>query len=160
MNKLNKLNELKKLNKLNKINKFHLIIVLFLSLIIISSTLLIYTNVSFAQTKKKDPVYKDHHQSCSNNNWKECVANCPEEKEPKERQPTQNPTPVPTPTTTPQPPFAIQTTTTTPSEIRCSTTNDCNINFVCCQNACHEESKGICRDINGDGIPDWLTYVG
>ena len=99
------------------------------------------------------------HMSCSNHKDSQCWGQCEAERlerEPREKTPKP---PVPTPTTTPAPPFG-QTTTTTPSEIRCSTTNDCNINFVCCQNACHEESKGICRDINGDGIPDWLTYVG
>jgi hypothetical protein len=155
---------LNKLNKLNKINKFHLTIGLFLT-VIIFSTLLIYTNVLFARNipNTGKPVYEDKHQSCSNDNRKECVANCPEEGRDIEREPKQSPTPVPTPTTTPQPPFAGQTTTTTtssmPLEVRCMSTNDCKIGFVCCQNVCREQSKGICRDINGDGIPDWLVYI-
>jgi len=99
-----------------------------------------------------------HHNSCSNH-VDVCISGCSDDnpKRMKEREPKQAP-PVPTPTTTPAPPFQ-QTATTTQSEIRCSTTNDCKIDFVCCQDACHEESKGICRDINGDGIPDWLVYI-
>jgi len=145
------------MNILNKINKFHLTIVLFL-IAIIFSTLLIYTNLSFAKTNP--PVYVDHHRACSNNNWRECVANC-RESNVREREPKQRP-PVPT-TPTPEPPFEqTQTTTTTQpifNEVRCSSTNDCNIGFVCCQNVCRKESEGICRDINGDGIPDWLVYI-
>jgi hypothetical protein len=93
-----------------------------------------------------------HHEGCSNE-VDVCIRGCTHDH--KERAPKQNP---PTTTTTPAPQFG-QTTTTTPSEIRCSTTNDCKINFVCCQNVCKDQSIGICRDVNGDGIPDWLVYI-
>lgn len=38
----------------------------------------------------------------------------------------------------------------------CQLNTDCKSGFICCQNLCRDQSSGICRDINGDGIPDWI----
>ena len=29
---------------------------------------------------------------------------------------------------------------------------------VCCGGGCRDPTKGICRDVNGDGLPEWLAY--
>jgi hypothetical protein len=127
--------------------------------IILVVTILFASDIVHAQVfkdkkGKKIGERRVEHQSCSNHR-EVCEGTCG--REAREREPKQRP-PVPT-TPTPEPPFARQTTTTTPSEVRCASTNDCNINSVCCQNVCRKESEGICRDINGDGIPDWLVYI-
>jgi len=137
------------------VSKYALIAMVVISLVFVSEFVFYANEVSGGKPGKQEKKYG--HGACSNKR-EVCISGCDKDIiDRPERKPKQTP-PVPTPTTTPAPPFG-QTTTTTQSEIRCSTTNDCNINFVCCQNACHEESKGICRDINGDGIPDWLVYA-
>ena len=34
----------------------------------------------------------------------------------------------------------------------------CKTGYICCENECRNYSKGICKDINGDEIPDWIPY--
>lgn len=41
----------------------------------------------------------------------------------------------------------------------CQSDGDCKSGFICCQNYCRDPSKGVCKDVNGDGIPDWVPYV-
>ena len=82
----------------------------------------------------------------------------------KERQPKQKPQTTTTTIPVEPPDISAKTTTTTTSnivvgEVRCAVTSDCNIGFVCCQNVCKKENEGICRDANGDGVPDWIPYV-
>jgi hypothetical protein len=40
----------------------------------------------------------------------------------------------------------------------CTANSDCDSGFTCCQKECHDSSTGVCRDINGDGILDWVSY--
>jgi len=34
----------------------------------------------------------------------------------------------------------------------------CDSDFICCRNKCMNSNDGICKDINGDGIPDWIPF--
>jgi hypothetical protein len=117
-----------------------------------------------------DWVYEKH---CGNGagDWT-CRGKCeaPAEREPRERQPKQNPPvgPVPTSIKTRPTPTTLPTlqtpsvTTTTPisSEVKqgCKTNGDCQNGFICCENICRDPSTGICRDINGDGILEWVQF--
>jgi len=35
----------------------------------------------------------------------------------------------------------------------------CNSGFVCCRSKCMSSNEGVCKDINGDGISDWVPYT-
>jgi hypothetical protein len=50
-------------------------------------------------------------------------------------------------------------TTTTTIKPACTTEGDCNTGFICCQAQCRDPNTGICRDVNGDGIPDWIPVT-
>lgn len=80
----------------------------------------------------------------------------------------QGPTPTPTPTPTPPPTSygrrtttkIITTTTSTQaafSIIPCSRNSQCSTN-LCCVGYCRNPQQGICRDLNGDGVPDWVEF--
>jgi hypothetical protein len=58
-----------------------------------------------------------------------------------------------------QPPTTTTTTTTQPPMqiTSCSSNSQCSTG-LCCQNQCRDSTKGVCRDINGDGILDWVPY--
>jgi hypothetical protein len=40
----------------------------------------------------------------------------------------------------------------------CKTNSDCSNESICCAKQCRDPNTGICRDVNGDGIPDWIPY--
>jgi hypothetical protein len=42
---------------------------------------------------------------------------------------------------------------------QCTTDSDCNSGFTCCYGTCYKKTEGTCKDINGDGIPDWIPYA-
>lgn len=46
--------------------------------------------------------------------------------------------------------------TTTTSAGTCE--NGCSSGFVCCENVCRDTTKGVCRDIYGNGVPVWVPY--
>jgi hypothetical protein len=129
-----------------------------LLLVIVLISAVFVNELAFYVKQVKGETWIERHGACSNKE-KVCIGSGCRERS--EKVPKQKP-PVPT-TPTPEPPFrqTTQTTTTAPAnyEVRCASTNDCNIGFVCCQNVCKKESEGICRDVNGDGIPDWLVYI-
>jgi len=109
---------------------------------------------------KDHSVYRRDHAGCSNNR-DTCISGCkePKEREPRERGPKG---PVPTTSTTPTtlPPVAVVTTTATGVAVNvgCKSNQDCTAGFICCANGCRDMSTGMCKDVNGDEIPDWVPY--
>jgi hypothetical protein len=112
---------------------------------------------------KDGSVSRRDHGSCSNNR-DTCISGC---KEPKEREPRERPEgprpkgPVSTSTTpTTLPPAVVATTTPTgvAANVGCETNQDCTAGLICCANDCRDTSTGVCKDLNGDEIPDWVPY--
>jgi hypothetical protein len=44
-------------------------------------------------------------------------------------------------------------------QAQCTIDSDCNTGFTCCYGTCYKRTEGMCKDINGDGIPDWIPYA-
>jgi len=108
---------------------------------------------------KDGSVTKRDHASCSNH-IDRCISGC---KPPKEREPREKKTkgPVSTSTTpTTLPPAVVATTTATgvAANVGCETNQDCTAGLICCANDCRDTSTGVCKDLNGDEIPDWVPY--
>jgi len=75
-----------------------------------------------------------------------------EEKQPPNAVPPIQPTPpIQTTTTTSQPTIVAETT--------CMIDGDCQSEFICCESKCRDPSTGICKDVNGDEIPEWAPYT-
>jgi len=107
-------------------------------------------------------VSRRDHGGCSNNR-DTCISGCrePREREPRER--PEGPRPTSTkPTTLPTtlPPAAGVTTTATgvAANVGCKSNQECTAGFICCASGCRDMSTGVCKDVNGDEIPDWVPY--
>jgi len=61
----------------------------------------------------------------------------------------QPPTP-PKPPATPKPPTVTETS--------CEADTDCYGGRICCIGKCRDSLTGVCKDINGDGVLDWVPY--
>jgi hypothetical protein len=42
---------------------------------------------------------------------------------------------------------------------QCRLDSDCGTGYTCCYGTCFSKSDGVCRDINGDEILDWVPYA-
>jgi hypothetical protein len=42
------------------------------------------------------------------------------------------------------------------AELRCEKDEDCGTGRICCRGSCEDPRKGVCVDIDGDGIPEWV----
>jgi hypothetical protein len=62
------------------------------------------------------------------------------------------------PTTIPTTSTVRTTTTASTLGMECEVNQDCSTGLVCCARKCRDPSTGVCRDLNGDGIPDWVPY--
>ena len=38
----------------------------------------------------------------------------------------------------------------------CSSSSDCSENYECCKGLCYDSTKGMCADVNADGVPEWV----
>ena len=38
----------------------------------------------------------------------------------------------------------------------CSSSSDCSENYECCKGLCYDSTKGMCVDVNADGVPEWV----
>jgi hypothetical protein len=92
---------------------------------------------------------QSEHQACSNREReRQGLQEEPPEREPPEKGPTSS-------TTTTLPLLVRQSTTT----IACTSDQDCAGGYVCCMRFCRNLSTGMCKDINGDGMSDWVPYI-
>lgn len=39
----------------------------------------------------------------------------------------------------------------------CSDNRDCLKNYICCEGFCYDSTKGMCVDVNADGIAEWVS---
>jgi len=87
------------------------------------------------------------HEACSNSNEP------PERRKEREPQPHRPTPPKSTSTIIAAPP-------TPPKMIKlvCKEDKDCDSGFMCCAEECRDQLSGVCRDISGDGIPEWVPY--
>jgi len=110
---------------------------------------------------KDGSVSRRDHGGCSNNR-DTCISGCkePKEREPRERGPKGPVTTTKSTTPTTLPPAVVATTTPTgvAANVGCKSNQECTAGFICCANGCRDMSTGVCKDVNGDEIPDWVPY--